>query len=92
MINPTGTDPQRLPKGGVHLPPSESDVQTPMDKPGFVKPGDGRNRDTSGMDAMPGFENLKSYKSTDPDSPRTDYGQDTYRPANKTSGSSIGCD
>jgi len=65
------------------MPMSEV-VNTPTDKPGFVKPGGGRNKDMGGMDAMPEFEGMTSYKSAPPMQPRTDYGQDTYPPTNKS--------
>ncbi len=91
-MNPSGSDPQRLPKGGYHMPMEgySEMAHDPMEKPGFVKPGGGRNRDEGGKDAMPGFEDLHSYKSTTPLTPRTDHGQGVYPPANKTDGPSIG--
>lgn len=86
MLNPIGSDPQRLPKGGYHVPASEYEGigSSPADKPGFVKPGGGRNKDMGGMDAMPEFEGMTSYKSTPPIQSRTDFGQATYLPANKS--------
>ena len=90
MQYPTGSDPQRLPKGGMHSPTDMMGTSDPVDKPGYVKPGGGRNQDLAGKDAMPGFEDLQSYKSTQTPTSGTDFGQDTYPPANKSAGPSSG--
>ncbi len=73
-----GSDPQRLAKRESHI--TEQKVPS-MDKPGYVKPGNGRNQDIAGKDAMPGFEGLTTYKSTQ----RVDLDnrQSVYPPANK---------
>ena len=87
MMNQEARDPQRLPKGGDHMADT---VKVSTDKPGFVKPGGGRNRKEEGMDSMPEFTGLTSYNAAMATPPRTDYGQDVPPPANKSAAPSIG--
>jgi hypothetical protein len=79
-----------LPKRGYHMTPQEyQDVENqPMEKPAFVKPGFGQNKDVEGKDTMPGFEGLESYKSAKGAPPGD--GQGVYPQASKTGKPSIG--
>ena len=85
-----GCDPQRMPKGGSHMPRQEKEAveDQPMQKPASVKPGMGRNAYSKSRDAMTGFEGLESYKSA----AKSDegYRQGEYPAANKQSQPSIG--
>lgn len=79
-----------LSKRGYHITSQEySDTENQsMEKPAFVKPGMGQNKDIEGKDTMPGFEGLESYKSAKGGAPGD--GQGVYPPASKTGKPSIG--
>lgn len=89
-MDPKGSDPSRLEKGGSHMiyAEEESVEEQPMEKPASVKAGGGRNVYSPGKDTSPGFEGMESYKSVNKSG--QGFGQGQYPPASKQSQPSIG--
>ncbi len=85
-----GSDPPRMAKGESHMtmPEEMATKDQDMMKPASVKPGMGKNMYSKGMDSMPGFQGMESYKSAS--RAGDTFGQGTYPPASKQLQPSIG--